>query len=89
MKNLDSLFKKIPDIDGGKFNSDKTEYTLEIEDSERYGKIYSIIDKKLEASDLSNIEDDFMLNVFEYEDLEVKLVADLNKDIYKLIIREA
>lgn len=88
MKNIDSLFALIPDIDGGKYNSNKSEYTLEIDDSERYGVIYSILEKELDTSDLSNIEDDFILNIFEYEDLEVKLVADFNKDIYKLIIRE-
>lgn len=73
-------------------NSKDNSYTIRLKDSNDYSKVYTILDK----SDDFDLDVDKMLlneNVSEFiylcDDYDVKLIANLSEDKYKVIIEEA
>ena len=66
-------------------------YVIDIEDSEEYGKIYSSLDKceeLVEDEDSSTITVHTSTIVFESDDFQFILMADLDQDTYKLVCKE-
>ena len=74
----------------GRYTDDE-EYVVDIADSNEYSKIYSLIDNN---DHIHELEDDSVFDVeknelyYEAKDYELELDADLEKDIYKLIVRK-
>lgn len=71
--------------------TDDDEYVIEIQDSNEYSKIFS----KIENSDIvREVEDDSVFDIdnntlyFESEDYELELNADLENDVYSLVVRK-
>lgn len=66
-------------------------YTVDIENSDEYGKIYSILDKsKLvdEIPDSSQMTYETASIQFEGDDYLITLLADFDEDTYKMTIKE-
>ena len=66
-------------------------YVIDIEDSDEYGKIYSSLDKceeLVEDEDSSTITVHTSNIVFESDDFQFILMADLDQDTYKLVCKE-
>lgn len=71
--------------------TDDDEYVVEIPDSNEYSRIFS----KIENSDIvREVEDDSVFDIdnntlyFESEDYELELNADLENDVYSLVVRK-
>lgn len=66
-------------------------YVIDLEDSDEYGKVYSILDK---CDEIEEDEDSSTLNIhnsniiFESDDYQFVLIADLDQDTYKLVCKE-
>lgn len=66
-------------------------YIIDIEDSNEYGKIYSLLDKSDEVEeddDSSTITIHNSNIVFESEEYQFILMADFDQDTYKLVCKE-
>jgi hypothetical protein len=66
-------------------------YVIDIEDSDEYGKIYSSLDKceeLVEDEDSSTITVHTSNIVFESDNFQFILMADLDQDTYKLVCKE-
>ena len=66
-------------------------YVIDIEDSDEYGKIYSLLDKSDEIEedeDSSTITVHNSNIVFESENYQLTLIADFDQDTYKLVCKE-
>ena len=66
-------------------------YIIDIEDSNEYGKIYSLLDKSDEVEeddDSSTITIHNSNIVFESEEYQFTLIADFDQDTYKLVCKE-
>ena len=74
----------------GRYN-DKNAYIIDIDNSDEYGKIYSILDKN---DDLEEVDEDSKITiqtstiVFESDEYKFTLLADFDRDTYKLICVE-
>ena len=83
---LDKLGIKFP----GRYE-DNGDYVVDIENSNDYSKVYSILDK---SNEIHELEDDSVFDVekntlnYEAEKYDITLQADLEGDEYKLIISE-
>lgn len=66
-------------------------YIIDIDDSEEYGKIYSLLDKSTEIEedeDSSTITVHTSNIVFETDNYQLTLIADFDQDTYKLVCKE-
>ena len=66
-------------------------YTVDIENSDEYGRIYSKLDKSDlvdEIPDSSQITYETASIQFENDDYFITLIADFDEDIYKMTIKE-
>lgn len=66
-------------------------YIIDIEDSNEYGKVYSLLDKSdavEEDEDSSTITVHTSNIVYESEDFQFTLIADFDQDTYKLVCKE-
>lgn len=69
--------------------SKSNSYIIDIDDSDYYGKIYSILDK---SDEVEEDEDSSMITihnsniVFRSDDYQLTLVADFDQDTYKLVV---
>lgn len=66
-------------------------YIIDIDDSDEYGKIYSLLDKSNEIEedeDSSTITIHTSNIVFESDNYQLTLIADFDQDTYKLVCKE-
>lgn len=71
--------------------SPKGSYVIDIEDSDDFGRFYSMLDKNDAVDELedSNINNNHAINlVYEYKNILINLTADFDADVYKLIATE-
>ena len=90
MDNIEKDLSKIGifgDFSKGKNNS----LVLDLEDSDAFGKIFSLFDK---TSEVELQEDTLIMNThtaninYEYKNYLITLTADFDADNYKLIVKE-
>ena len=87
---LEKFLKEIGITQVGHYTKSNS-YVIDIEDSEEYGKIYSSLDKceeLVEDEDSSTITVHTSTIVFESDDFQFILMADLDQDTYKLVCKE-
>lgn len=75
----------------GNFRRSASSYVLDIEDSNEYGKIYSILDNSdlvEEDGESSQITVDYQSVQFYNDDYLLQLIADFESDEYRLTIKE-
>ena len=68
-----------------------TGYVLDIEDSNAYGRIYSILDNSDlvdEDEESSQVSEDYSSIQFFSDDYLLQLIADFKNDEYRLTIKE-
>ena len=71
--------------------SKNNSYVIDIDDSNEFGKIYSMLDK---SELVDEVEDSSVLTLqstsinYESDDYMLSLISDFDADTYKLIIRE-
>jgi hypothetical protein len=66
-------------------------YIIDIEDSDEYGKIYSLLDKSdkvEEDEDSSTITIHTSNIIYESDNFQFTLIADFDQDTYKLVCKE-
>lgn len=65
-------------------------YIIDIENSNEYGKFYSILDKidDLDETDNSTINSDGSIIEYESDDYIFELTADFDSDKYSLTVKE-
>ena len=87
---LEKFLEKIGITQVGHYTKSNS-YVIDIEDSDEYGKVYSILDK---CDEIEEDEDSSTLNIhnsniiFESDDYQFVLIADLDQDTYKLVCKE-
>lgn len=87
---LEKFLKEVGITQVGHYTKSNS-YVIDIENSDEYGKIYSSLDKcdKLEEDeDSSNVTIHTSNIVFESDDFQFILIADLDQDTYKLVCKE-
>lgn len=86
---MEEFLKKLG-IDG-KFRKSSSSYVLDIEDSNTYGKIYSILDNSTlvdEDEESSQVSEDYSSIQFYTDKYLLQLIADFKGDEYRLTIKE-
>ena len=87
---IDDFLKKLG-IEQPYVETDDGQYVIDIEDSNEYSKVYSKLDKN---QSVLEVEDDSVFDLenntleFESEDYYLELNADLDNDVYSLVITE-
>jgi hypothetical protein len=87
---LEKFLEKIGITQVGHYTKSNS-YVIDLEDSDEYGKVYSILDK---CDEIEEDEDSSTLNIhnsniiFESDDYQFVLIADLDQDTYKLVCKE-
>lgn len=87
---LEKFLEKLGITQVGHYTKTNT-YIIDIEDSDEYGKIYSLLDKsdKIEEDeDSSTITVHTSNIVFESDNYQLTLMADFDQDTYKLVCKE-
>jgi hypothetical protein len=87
---LEKFLEKLGITKVGHYTKTNT-YIIDIEDSDEYGKIYSVLDKsdKIEEDeDSSTITIHTSNLVFESDNYQLTLIADFDQDTYKLVCKE-
>ena len=87
---LEKFLEKLGISQVGHYSKTNT-YIIDIEDSDEYGKIYSLLDKSEEIEedeDSSTITVHTSNIVFESETYQLTLIADFDQDTYKLVCKE-
>lgn len=75
----------------GKLRRSSSSYVLDIEDSNTYGRIYSLLDKSSEVEEdeeSSQITEDYSSIQFYSDEYVLQLIADFKNDEYRLTIKE-
>jgi hypothetical protein len=87
---LEKFLEKLGITQVGHYTKTNT-YIIDIEDSDEYGKIYSLLDK---SSEIEEDEDSSTITVhtsnivFESDNYQLTLIADFDQDTYKLVCKE-
>lgn len=74
----------------GHYGKDQV-YIIDIEDSDEYGKFYTLLDK---SKFVDELEDSTLLTIhsasvsYANEHFQLTLLADFDEDLYKLVVRE-
>lgn len=87
---MKELLKKIGITQPGYFSSDDN-YVIDIESSEQYNKIFSLLDKSdlVEENEDSSVANISVSNIlYSNDDFSLNLIADFDQDIYKLVVHE-
>lgn len=88
---IEQLIKQLNIDKVGSYNKDKS-YTIELEDSDDFGKLYTILEtnNNIEGSDDENLVtlDDSTLVYYYNDDFKLYLNANWNDDTYNLTIEE-
>lgn len=87
---LEKFLEKLGITQVGHYTKTNT-YIIDIEDSDEYGKIYSVLDKSDEIEedeDSSTITVHTSNLVFESDNYQLTLIADFDQDTYKLVCKE-
>ena len=87
---LEKFLEKLGITQVGHYTKTNT-YIIDIEDSDEYGKIYSLLDKNEEIEedeDSSTITVHTSNLVFESDNYQLTLIADFDQDTYKLVCKE-
>ena len=86
---MEELLKSIGITTKGEYTKNGA-YVVDIKDYDEYGKYHSLIEK----SDLEEIQDTAQITVhttnvtYTSEDYQIVLQADLDEDLYKLVVTE-
>ena len=86
---MEELLKNIGITAKGEYTKNGA-YVVDIKDYDEYGKYYSLLEK----SDLEEIQDTAQITVhttnvtYTSEDYQIVLQADLDEDLYKLVVTE-
>lgn len=75
----------------GKLRRSSSSYVLDIEDSNTYGRIYSLLDKSSdvdEDEESSQVTEDYSSIQFYSDEYVLQLIADFKNDEYRLTIKE-
>lgn len=75
----------------GKLRRSSSSYVLDIEDSNAYGRIYSILDRSDEVDEdeeSSQVTEDYSSIQFYSDEYLLQLIADFKNDEYRLTIKE-
>lgn len=87
---MEKFLKKLGINNVGYYNKSGT-YVIDLENSNQYGRVYSILDK---CNDIEEIDDESELTlhssriVYESDKYKFSLIADFDKDFYKLTCNE-
>ena len=87
---LEKFLEKLGITQIGHYTKTNT-YIIDIEDSDEYGKIYSLLDKSEEVEeddDSSTVTVHNSNIVFESDNYQFTLMADFDQDTYKLVCKE-
>jgi hypothetical protein len=87
---LEKFLEKLGITQVGHYTKTNT-YIIDIDDSDEYGKIYSLLDKSDEIEedeDSSTITIHTSNIVFESDNYQLTLIADFDQDTYKLVCKE-
>ena len=87
---LEKFLEKLGITQVGHYTKTNT-YIIDIDDSDEYGKIYSLLDKSNEIEedeDSSTITVHTSNIVFESDNYQLTLIADFDQDTYKLVCKE-
>lgn len=87
---LEKFLEKLGITQVGHYTKTNT-YIIDIEDSDEYGKLYSLLDKSDEIEedeDSSTITVHNSNLVFESDNYQLTLIADFDQDTYKLVCKE-
>ena len=87
---LEKFLEKLGITQVGHYTKTNT-YIIDIDDSDEYGKIYSLLDKSDEIEedeDSSTITVHNSNLVFESDNYQLTLIADFDQDTYKLVCKE-
>lgn len=86
---MEELLKEIGITKTGEYTT-KGAYVVDIEDYNEYGKFFSLLEK----SDLEEVQDTSQITIhttnvtFANDDYQIVLQADLDEDMYKLVVTE-
>ena len=86
---MEELLKTIGITESGEYTKDGA-YVVDIRDYDEYSKYFSLLEK----SDLEEVQDTSLITVhttsvtFASDDYQIVLQADLDEDIYKLIVTQ-
>lgn len=87
---LEKFLEKLGITQVGHYTKTNT-YVIDIDDSDEYGKIYSLLDK---SDEIEEDEDSSTITVhtsnimFESDNYQFTLIADFDQDTYKLVCKE-
>ena len=87
---MEELLKKIGITNKGEYTKDGS-YVVDIIDYDTYGKFYSLLEKSdlvEEVQDTSQITLHTTNVTYASEDYQVVLQADLDEDLYKLVVTQ-
>lgn len=87
---LEKFLQKLGITQVGHYTKTNT-YVIDIEDSNEYGKIYSLLDKSEEVEedeDSSTITIHTSNIIYESDNFHFNLIADFDQDTYKLVCKE-
>lgn len=88
MTKMDEFIKSLGITDDGHYESDN-KYVIDIEDSNKYSKIYSILDKSDKVdldTDLTLVSSKVSELTYLSDDYDIKLIANFTDDVYKVIV---
>lgn len=86
---MEELLKEIGITAKGEYTKNGA-YVVDIKDYDEYGKYYSLLEK----SDLEEVQDTAQITVhttnvtYTSEDYQIVLQADLDEDLYKLVVTQ-
>ena len=86
---MEELLKKIGITEPGEYTKNGS-YVVDIRDYDDYSKYFSLLEK----SDLEEVQDTAQITVhttnvtFASDDYQIVLQADLDEDLYKLVVTE-
>ena len=86
---MEELLKSIGITAKGEYTKNGS-YVVDIKDYDEYGKYYSLLDK----SDLDEVQDTAQITLhttnvtYANDDYQVVLQADLDEDLYKIVVTE-
>ena len=75
----------------GKLQKSSNSYVMDIDDSNEYGKIYSLLDKSEDVEEdpeSSQVTFDYSSIQFFNDDYIIQLIADFENNTYRLTIKE-
>ena len=86
---MEELLKRIGITEQGEYTKNGA-YVVDIKDYDEYSKYYSLLEK----SELEEVQDTAQITIhttnvtFASEDYQIVLQADLDEDMYKLVVTE-